>query len=444
MERNKSNKKVIILSVFVIVLAIMTITFAVLYSVNKKGYQESSINLENVYQRSFYDLVDNVNNIEVKMGKALSSNDKKYSKKMLKEVNENVNEAEISLSYLPISMNGIPDTIKFINQLGGYTETLIENDEISSDNMKTLNRLYVSVLDIKEKLNDMSDKVARGYNISINSKGTKEDFNKFTVLIQNTKNKDVDFPVMIYDGPFADTVLNKQIKGLNFDNVSKEKVIEIAKELFNLKKISFAGEANGKFETFDFNIKLKNNIDCYAQFTKKGGKLLTLSSFSDNKKVNYDKNYAIKKAKEFIQKQDIKTVECVWSDIIGNDAYINFAPVENNIIYYPDLIKVKVDLSSGEVIGYESTPYYTNHTQRVLPNITISKKDAENKIDASYQVESVKLALSPIEDKNKEILTYEIKCSKLNTVYYFYIDVKNGETVNIFKVVETDNGNLLM
>ena len=52
---------------------------------------------------------------------------------------------------------------------------------------------------------------------------------------------------MIYDGPFADTVLNKQIKGLNFDNVSKEKVIEIAKELFNLK-ISFAG-ANGKFET---------------------------------------------------------------------------------------------------------------------------------------------------------------------------------------------------
>ena len=107
MERNKSNKKVIILSVFVIVLAIMTITFAVLYSVNKKGYQESSINLENVYQRSFYDLVDNVNNIEVKMGKALSSNDKKYSKKMLKEVNENVNEAEISLSYLPISMNGI-------------------------------------------------------------------------------------------------------------------------------------------------------------------------------------------------------------------------------------------------------------------------------------------------------------------------------------------------
>lgn len=444
MENKKSNKQIIILSVFVAVLAVMTITFAVLYAVNRKGYNESSINLENVYQRSFYDLVENINNTEAKLGKMLSSNDRQYSQKMLREIHEDTNKAQLNLSYLPISMNGIPDTIKFINQLDGYTQTLSKNGELTSENMKTLNRLHVSIIDVKGKLNDMSNNIAKGYSISINSKGREKDFTEFTKLMQSTKTKDADFPTMIYDGPFADTVLNKEIKGLNFTEVSKEKAAQNIKELLNADKVSYAGEANGKFSTFDFNITIDKTIKCYAQVTKKGGKLLTLSSYSDSNAINYDKNYAIGIAKNFTKKQGIKDVECVWSDVVGNDAYINLAPIENSIIYYPDLIKVKVDLSSGKVIGYEATPYYTNHVQRNLPKILISKTQAEKKINKGYEVETIKLALSPIEDYNQEILTYEIKSRKGGAVYYFYVDVQNGNVVNILKVIETNNGNLLM
>lgn len=444
MEKKESNKKVIILSVFVAVLAVMTITFAILYTVNRTGYQETSISLENVYQRSFYDLVENINNTEAKMGKLISTNDKKYSQKLLREIHENANKAQTNLSYLPISMNGIPDTIKFVNQLDGYTRTLFENGEMTPENTKTLNRLYVSVSDIKHKLNQMSNKMVKGYNISMKSKGAEKDFNDFTRLMQGTKSTNADFPTMIYDGPFADTVLNKQIKGLNFDEASKDNATQKAKEIFDTDKVVFVGETKGKFVTFDYNVSLDDGLNCYAQLTKKGGKLLTLSSFSDNNAINYDKDYAIKTAKDFVKKQGINDVECVWSDIVGNDAYINLAPVVNKIIYYPDLVKVKVDLSSGRVLGYEATPYYTNHISRELPKISVSKNEAEQKITNEYNIDSIKLALSPIEDYNKEILTYEIKCNKMETVYYFYIDVQSGDIVNILKVIETDNGSLLM
>ncbi|MDD4110451.1 MAG: germination protein YpeB [Clostridia bacterium] len=445
-ERKKSNRIITTLSVFVAVLAIMTGIFGTLYAINRANYETTSVSLENVYQRSFYDLVDNVNNAETKLAKLLSTTDKAYSQKLLTEIHENTNCAQNNLSYLPISMNGISDTIKFINQIDGYTTTLAKNNKtLTTSDRETLSKLYDSIAGIKEKLNGMSQKFVEGYSVSANSKETKkEDYTSFTTLISSTKAKDTDYPTMIYDGPFSDTVVNKEIKGLSFAETSKEETEKVAANIYKDSEVSFAGEANGKFSTYDYNITLPNGIDCYAQICKKGGKLLTLSSYSDSDKVNFSKEQAITKAEEFAVTQGINDVKCVWSDVVGNDAYINLAPVKNNIIYYPDLIKVKVDLSSGEIIGWESATYYTNHKERNLPKPTISEEIAKSAIEKGYVIDTIKLALSPIEDYNQEVLTYEIKCTKNDSTYYFYVDVQTGETVNVLRVVETDNGNLLM
>lgn len=441
----KSKRIILTLSIFVAVLAVMTIVFGILYAINRKNYESTSISLENVYERSFYDLVENINNTETKLAKLLSTTDKAYSQRLLSEIHENANSAQNNLSYLPISMNGIPDTIKFINQVDGYTTTLAKNNKtLTASDRETLTNLYNSISSIKEKLNDMSQKFIDGYNVLDNSKQSKEDYTSFTTLISSTKAKDTDYPTMIYDGPFSDTVVNKKIKGLNFAETSKTEIDKIAANIYKDCNVSSAGEANGKFSTYDYNITLPSGIDCYAQICKNGGKLLTLSSYSNSDKVNFSEEQAITKAEEFAKNQGINDVKCVWSDVVENDAYINLAPVKNDIIYYPDLIKVKVDLSTCEVIGWEASTYYTNHKERNLPKPIISQETAKKSIEKGYVIESTKLALSPIEDYNQEILTYEIKCIKDGSTYYFYIDVQTGETVNVLRVIETDNGSLLM
>ena len=442
----EKNRSIVVLRLFVIVLGIMTAAFAVLYAMNRTNYETVSISLENIYERSFYDLVENVNNAEVKLSKLLSSKDKDdgYCKNILSEVQENTNNAQISLSYLPVSMNGMPDTIKFINQLDGYTSTLEKKEKLSSEDIKTLNELHASLVEIKNKLNDMSNEMVNGYNILANSRGAKQDYNGFTKFIGNTNNEGTEFPTMIYDGPFSDTVLNRKVKGLNFEEVSEEKTRELATNLYEGSKISYAGETNGKFSTYDYNISY-NGVNSYAQITKNGGKLLTLSSYSNgDDAVSFTKEQAIEIAEEFAREQGIQNVETVWSDMIDSDFYVNLAPTVNKIIYYPDLVKVKVDLSSGKVIGWEATPYYANHTERSLPKVVVSADKAKNRIDEAYTIEQVRLALSPIENTNQEILTHEIRCSRDQDTYYFYIDVQTGETVNVLRVIETDNGSLLM
>ncbi len=462
-QRSRASKAtVIMLIVFVAVLGIMTTVFAILYATNKSSYQQSSVSLENIYQRSFYDLVENINNTETKLAKLLSSSDSNYSSKLLTEIHENTNNAQNNLSYLPVSMNGIPETTKFINQLSGYASILAKNNSstISAEDKKSLSDLYQSIADIKYKLNEMSMDLVKGYSISEHAKDTKEEYNRFTTRLQNVKSTDVDYPTMIYDGPFSDSMINKEIKGLNFDEITKEEATAIAEKIFaqqaeaitektdaskiaKVKNVSFANETNGKFSTYDFSISLDNGLNYYTQITKKGGKLLTLSSFLDKGSSNFNKNEAISIAEDFAKKQGLDNMKCVWSDVIQHNAYLNLAPVTDNIIYYPDLIKVKVDLSTGNILGWEASTYYTNHIDREIESATYDKVSARAKIGKDFTIQSEKLALSPI-DYNQEILTYEFKCTKGGATYYFYINAKTGKEENILKVIETDNGSLLM
>ena len=212
--------------------------------------------------------------------------------------------------------------------------------------------------------------------------------------------------------------------------------------LWKRKNVEFFNETNGKFKTFDFKILLSDDSQYFAQITKLGGKLLTLSSFSNNKENKVTKKEAIKIAEDFAKAQGLNNMECVWSDFAQGDIYLNLAPVKDEIVLYPDLIKVKVDLGTGNILGWEASSYYTNHVKRYLKSPNISKAVAEKQIESGFEIVETRLALSPIE--YKEVLTFEVECTKNDDTYYFYYNAYDGNLENILKVIETDNGNLLM
>ena len=406
-----------------------------------------AMRLENMYQKSYYDFADNINNAEVKLSKALSTNDSNYVQKLLSEVSKNVSEAEDKLNNLPVSINGLEESLKFINQVGGYTNTLSKKlsrgETLSSSDKTTLRKLHSSIVEMKNSIGEMTNDMKDGYGILSNSLSLKGDYNDFTISLQTIKSNDVDYPTMIYDGPFADSQIEKDVKGLTGEMISmdesKQKLSQIVKVA--PEEISFMNETKSSFETYDFMFE-KNQANCYAQMTKKGGKLITMSSFADNKNISMSKEDAISIAKEFIAKTGVNDVECVWSDIIGGNAYLNFAPIENSVILYPDLIKIKVDLGGGAILGYEATSYYTNHTQRKLSEFKISSQQVQDKLQKEFTLISTKKALAPIE--YSEILCYELTCYKNSDLYYFYFNSENGNLENVLRVIKTNDGNKLM
>ena len=170
---------------------------------------------------------------------------------------------------------------------------------------------------------------------------------------------------------------------------------------------------------------------------------MTLSSQNIYKTKKLELANAEKIALDFAKKAGIDSMKVVWSDVVGDDAFINLAPVIDGVIIYPDLVKVKVDLTKGDVLGFEASSYYMNHVNRKILPARITESVAKAKIYSGLYVKDSRLALIPLE-YGEEVLCYEFICSMNGNTYYVYINAVNGAEENILKVVQTDNGNLLM
>ncbi|MBO5713495.1 MAG: PepSY domain-containing protein, partial [Clostridia bacterium] len=83
-----------------------------------------------------------------------------------------------------------------------------------------------------------------------------------------------------------------------------------------------------------------------------------------------------------------------------------------------------------------------NHKQRVVGEVKLSNDEAKLKVSSKINVETTRLALIPA--GNKEVLAYEFTGEYKGETYYVYINAKTGAEVDIFKVVKTTEGDLLV
>ncbi len=448
-ENKKLNGWVIGLAISTAVLGATTIGFGVGYGITQNQAANYKDDLEHVYERSLHDLVDSVNNAEIKLSKVLASSTSTYQKKLLLEVSQNANEASTNMGMLPLSQNDIQENVKMINQISGYTQTLSEKlakgGSLTQAEIDTLEDIYQNIVQMKNELNKIIRKVENGYSIVDNSMNLDTDGNLFTRDFAAIHDVDVDYPTMIYDGPFSDSVVNSEVKGLSGAAVSREEAQNKAEQCFkNLASIEFQGDANGRFETYNFRAKNSDEEMLFIQVTKIGGHILTVSGAGqDDRSITLDKAQAQELAIDFVKNNGIANPQVVWTDTIVDQAYFNIAPVQNGVVLYPDLVKVKVDLSSGTVVGYDATTYFTNHTARTIASAQGSIKDAEVKVPSKFVVKGRRTVLAPL-DYNREVLCYEFETTYNDSTYYFYINAVTGEEENILKVIETDKGNLLL
>ena len=133
----------------------------------------------------------------------------------------------------------------------------------------------------------------------------------------------------------------------------------------------------------------------------------------------------------------------VWINFANNVYTVNFAGEQNGVILYGDLIKVRVCAETNMVIGIEAKSYYTNHTQREIEKPTLSLSQAQSKLLEGISVETTRLALVPI-GNSTEKLCYEFMGEYDGSTYYVYIDALTGKQIEMFKVIESTEGTLLM
>ncbi len=403
--------------------------------------------LEHVYQRNLYELTENVNNIESNLAKLRVCTDPQVQERYLASVVALSNTAQDNISTLPIEHNSISDTIKFVNQLSGYSlilqQNLAKGEEITLDDFAQIDSLHASSQNIKYELNRLTVMVSGGYSIVDNISDPNQNSNAFDGEFAGLHNEIMDYPQLIYDGPFSESTTNKEIKGLSSNEINAEEAKNRLEKWFEGYSVRENGETKGgNFDTFDF-ILTKGESEYYAQVSVRDGVLLQLNSNHEARESLKTEDESRTIAEHFATLLGFEDMKAVWSATSQGFAYINLTPIIDDVVVYPDLIKVKVALDSGEVAGWEAQSWAYNHTDRANLVPSITSVQAQKAVTQDMDIRTTTLCIMPNQYVG-ESLVYEFMCVNSGATYYIYVDAKTGVQVNILKVIETSDGNLLM
>jgi len=443
-KRREQNKGIGGWLAAVISLGIATLVLASVLTFNFLTPTAENTILESAYQKSFYDTVEQVDNIDLNLSKALATKDEGALQKYFVDTAINSELAENDLQQLPLHDESKFYTTKLVNQIGDYVKYLnnkiITGEKLSEQDYQGLNQLYRANKTLKDSLQKMMS--ATSGRVSFMK---MNDDNAVLEGFEKLQNLSVQYPELVYDGPFSYGLDKREIKGLSGEQITKEQAKEEFVKMFanyDLKDVDNAGETSGDIECYNVEATSDGQL-LYAQISKQGGKLIMFAYAGTCESVNCDEDLASEKAQEFLSSLGIKSVKPVWINLANNVYTINFAHVKDGVVVYPDLIKVRVCAETQTVIGLEARSYYTNHTNREIPSPTLTKSQAMGKVSSGISIKTARLALVPVGTKSEK-LCYEFSGEYDGSTYYVYIDAISGRQVEMFKVIESTEGTLLM
>ena len=177
--------------------------------------------------------------------------------------------------------------------------------------------------------------------------------------------------------------------------------------------------------------------------TKKDCKLYLMLADRTVKSENIVIQSAIDKGIEFLKQIGIENVKETYYLKTENMVIINYAAKQNDIMLYPDLVKVKVALDTGEVCSVEAQGYIFNHKQRddITPSITES--EARKVLSNRIKITATSLSIIPNESQN-EVLCYEYKGMIEDREVLIYVNAKTGNEEKVLLILETPGGTLTM
>lgn len=441
------------LSIIVVLFAIMIAMGVWIYK-KQVDYRQAS---ENQYNMAFYELVDYVQNVETYLAKSLISNTSEHGAETLTHVWREANLAQVYLSRLPIDSVELEKTAKFLNQVSDYSYSLsrknIYNEKLTQDDLDNLQQLHDYSVELENTLNQLSADLNDG-RISWGEL-TKEGTVAFAQQVSNISKDSFsnleenfhEYSGLIYDGAFSEHMTSSEKKGLTGDNISEEQAKEIAKKFIGENKVQeinlSSKSENTDMVTYDFSVKVNNEKEANMtiSISEKGGHVVFM---------NYNRNIEVESitqeradaiGKEFLSSHGFENMKETYYLKQDGIVTINYAYEQDGVVIYPDLIKLKIALDNGEVMGIETTGYLNSHEQRNIAEVKISKEQAKQNLNTKLDIKSENLAIIPTEWKT-EVLCWEFKGTVDNTDFLVYINAQTGREEDILVIVDTPNGTL--
>lgn len=405
---------------------------------------------ENEYNMAFYEVVEYVQNVKTYLAKAMLSKSSEHGAEILTKVWREANLAQAYLGMLPIESQELENTEKFLNQVSEYSYSLsrknIDGKELTDDELNKIKEMYNYSNDLANTLNEMADELNNGTlswsRLMKNTEGSDiSEVSTFDVVEENFH----EYTGLIYDGAFSEHLTSSEKRGLTGDEIDEETAKQKAEEFIGKDKIKNTQNngyvENGDIPVYRFEMTLSDEQKIGISISKKGGHVVFLNSNREVKEEKISEQDAISKGKEYLANKGFKNMQETYYLKQNGFITINFAYKQDDVIIYSDLIKAKIALDDGEIMGLETTGYLNNHYDRKIPTEKISIETARKKLNSKIEVTSEALAIIPTEWKTEKFC-YEFKGKIEDIDFIVYVNAETGKEEDILIITSSENGSL--
>ena len=433
-----------IASLFAAVFAAL-IALAIISTNNMKSYKTQ---LEASYQQSLGELSGCLEVVNTDLTKTLYSNSPQELYALSRDLYAQCQTAKNAVSRLPMSQMELSNVYKFLSQASDYAQYIGSELESGKTITEKQHKTLYTLLTYAEKFSNAADnmfqlsqsgaKITEGAvknGIPISTKALDTSFSEGAKAFES-------FPTLLYDGPFADQVLNKKSKLVsNSDVRTLDECRDIVSETLgvNSKRVIYYTDDKSKLPAYTFKCGRYT-----VSVTKQGGyiKSILYSGAVTSSAITEDNAQNL--AERFLKEIGFENMKKSYYSTKDNICTVNFAYEQKGMLCYGDLIKCGVALDSGKIVSLDTQTYLTNHIPRSNFSPEISAADAQAKLSQYLTVNDVKKCVIPKEN-GKEVQCWEFSCTGKDTGEdaLVYINAKTGAEEDIMLLLYTDGGTLV-
>lgn len=398
-------------------------------------------------ERAVSELCENLDRITVDLQKSLFCNTEPMLASLGTELYKSSAAAKVGLGELTEKETESYEIYKFLSQVGDYTlaldKRLSNGETLTKDEREALRALYEYSLSLSSGMEELrngtyENTVSFEKAVSTLTLDESEKTSYFSDGLNDTRQALTDYPTLVYDGPFADSVLNREalfVKGKK--QITEAEARKKAASLLSCRETELHtdSEETGALELFCFSKGEKA-----VALTKNGGYLCYMTNPDYSLEAKLEEKQAAARAGEFLKSEGFSNMSESYYSTYDGVCTVNFAYRENGVTYYSDLIKVSVALDSGKVVAVDARGFLSNHTERKLSKPAVSLEKAKSGLSPLLTFKSEELALIPCKD-GKERFCRELHVSdSKGQEALVYIDAKTGEEADVLLLLYSDGG----
>ena len=447
-----SKRKIRILAASFLAAAFaVTAGFAIQGGVRAGQYRQL---VDNGYRHAFAELTTAAGELETALTKVSHATSPALFSALCAQAYSKAQAAQAALGELPYGDAELGQTADFLARAGDFSMALIQGataGQVCSDTHRAaLSQLAEGAGQLARGLEAIQAQLAAGSltleelpraEAGLDGAGPSE-----SDPFQSVEADFPEVPSLIYDGPFSQHLEGRAPRMLEgLPQVSEEEARQAAAAFLRLREEVFTltAQSEGSLPCYGFTA-LVDGGELYLQVTCQGGQILSLFTSRVPGEAVLSRWEGVERAAALLEEKGFADMAPSYSVEEGGVLWVNFAPVEEGVYCYPDLVKVGVALDTGELAGFEAAGYLTHHGGRDLPAPAVDQSAAQALVDSSLTVLSHQLALIPTGCED-EVLCHEFKCQAADgTHVLIYVNAITGQQQHILLLLEDERGTLVI